>query len=211
MKLTGIQRAAAAALLGLACGPVLAEISLRLLAPALVTQGHVFSLQLSIDGLGPAGDGLALAAFDFDLLLDPALVSFVEASFGKPGGASGLDAGVGGSLQGLDAGRPDRVNFSEVSLESAEDLLAVQPNGFRLLEVRLLALAPGQWNAQLQGLTLSDAQGGALSATLLDGAVLISAVPEPAQAWLLSLGLAGLVALRRRAQSPSSTRKISRP
>jgi hypothetical protein len=177
------------------------QVTLRLSAPAVVTVGSSFTLALSAEGLGAAGDTLALGAYDLDLLLDAARVSFVSVSFGDSGGHSGLDAGVGGSLTAFDASDPGRLTLREISFEAASALTTAQPASFTLLSIQLTALAPGVWAPQLDAITLSDQDGLALTAWVVGPGVTISAVPEPGSAPLCLVGLIGLagLALARRA------------
>lgn len=181
---------------GMVAGTASAQVTLRINTPAVVTTGSSFTAELSIEGLGPAGDMLALGAYDLDLLIDSSLLSFTSVVFGD-GGRSGLDAGIGGSFTASDSSVPGRLTLREISFESANDLTAAQPASFTLLSVQLTALGPGVWSPRLEAVTLSDQDGVALTATVVATDLTISPVPEPATAILWLAGLTGVALMRR--------------
>jgi hypothetical protein len=192
------RRGLAALALGCCCAATaVAQVTLRLATPAVVTAGSGFTAELSVEGLGPAGDGLALGAYDLDLVLDTDLLSFTAVSFGG-GGHSGLDAGISGSFAAFDDSVPGRITLREISFEAASDLTAAQPGSFVLLSVHLTALGPGTWTPRLEAVVLADHDGLALTPNVAAMDVVIRAVPEPAAAslWLLGLVATGVIARR---------------
>ena len=186
------RRAAAALLFGLLTPQAWAQVTLQVSTPSVVVAGTSFPVLVLVEGLGAAGDTLALGAYDFDVVLNDTLVSFVSIAFGDAAGQSGLDAGVGGSFQSFDASQAGRVTVREISLESEPDLLAAQPAGFALFAAQFNALAPGVWHVNLDSITLSDQSGNALTAMVVNGLVTIVPVPEPAPLGMLLAGLAAV-------------------
>lgn len=165
----------------------LQAMTLRTEGPAVTALGAIFDVAVVADGLGPPPDGLALGSFDFDLVFDPALVSFVSLSFG-----SGLDFGGGSFTSFTPSG--GRISISGISFESAAALVAAQPATFGLVTVSFTGNAEGSWTPSFEFVTVTDQDGNSLVPGLPVAPISIVAVPEPAAGWLFAAGLAGLLA-----------------
>ena len=177
-----------------------ALVSLSPTAPT-VSAGDTFTVDLQVSSLGA---GNAVGAYDIDLGFDPGLLSLTGVFFG-----SGLDVLGLGSLQFSTSG-VGQVNLFELSLDTAGDLIALQPGTFVLATLNFFAVAPGTSAITLSLNALGDAYGDALPASLVAGSVMIAAnasVPEPATYALVALALFVIVGVQRRRKLASS-RKV---
>lgn len=143
-----------------------------------VTSGSMFSIDVLFNA---EGSSAGLGAFDFDVTYDSALLGFTSASFG-----SGLDVMGLGSIQTLTPGA-GTLNFFELSMDSASDLLAYQSQSFKLATLIFTGLSTGDTSFDLSVNALADAAGNT-----------IAAVPEPTSYAMLLAGLGMLALVKRR-------------
>lgn len=183
----------------LAAAPATAATLSLLPAASDATPGSTLLLDVVVAGLGDAA-APSLAAFDFDIGFDPAVLSLDEVSFGGFLGDMALGEALDVSFGEL---APGLVNVAEVSFLAGGTLDALQPDGFVLatLSFTVGALAGGQTTvvefAAVAG--LADGAAMPLPVDATNGAVVTGTViPLPAALWLL---LPALLVLRRRARA----------
>lgn len=162
--------------------------SWRLEAPAVLQQGQTVSLSLQLDqpfAQREAGDALLFYGFKLDF--DPSQLRFK--SFAVSGDWSDDSAFLGAGEFGA-SNFPGVANTGQSTLSLGQlqfELLAPGASTLRLYS------AAGNFNLGL-GYALGETQAIDFSSTLQ-----VSAVPEPAQAWLILAGLLALaLPLRRR-------------
>lgn len=117
--------------------------------------GHAI-LNIVISGLTP-GSAPAIGAFDFELSYDSSLLSASSVSFG-----SGLDLGINLSSQFFDLTTPGVILVSELSFESAADLIASSQGSFTLATLDLIGLSLGTSPVSFTLVDLSDQDGMSL-------------------------------------------------
>jgi hypothetical protein len=132
-----------------------------------------------VDGGAPS-----IGVFDFDLVFDPALLEIVSVQFG-----SGLDVLGLGAIDSVLTGT-GTVNLLQLSLDTVEDLHALQPDEFSLATVTFLTLAAGTSALEVTVNAVGDAFGEPIPITVTNGEIAIVAVPEPASVVLMAGGLA---------------------
>ena len=154
--------------------------------------GAEVEARLVISGLGSLASP-SLGAFELQLVFDPSVLEVREVLFGDPLLGDQLALGFG-SLSGSTVAA-DRVDVYEVSLAPAEDLDGSQVGTFAILRMILQAKRLGTSALVLSNVTLSDAAGDPLSASLEDASITV--VPEPATLLLVSIGAVTLAVSRR--------------
>jgi hypothetical protein len=154
-----------------------------------VTTGGAATVVLNIVGLG-AGTAPSLGVYDLNLTFDPTLLSFANVNWGN-----GLDLFGTGDVRNVNASA-GLVNISELSLDSAADLNALQPANFLLASLQFTGLGTGTSNIALFINALGDANGASLSANIVYGPV--SGVPEPSSGILILAGWGALWCWRYR-------------
>jgi len=153
--------------------------------------GDLVSVNLMIDGLGD-GVPLSLAAFDINVAFDDSALSFAGYNmFDHLGVAStdpfdfladAWDSSFGDLGGGL-------VNLSEVSYLSNFDLWDFQPGSFAIAELLFTVdVVPSNSLISIDGAVLNDVNGDLINVIGVNDAT-ITAVPTPANALLMCLGL----------------------
>ncbi len=157
-----------------------------------VAVGDSVSLDVLFDADGAT---VGVGAFDLSLSFNPSILGFQTASYGTGLNVSGL-----GDLQ-TTTPQTGSVNLYDLSFDSVQDILTLQPGSFRLATVTFNALQSGQSILGISLNSLSDANGNGLAGSLGSASVDVAPVPLPGALWLLGTGLAGLAGLARRLKS----------
>lgn len=151
--------------------------------------GQQVSLEVRLSGLDP---GQGLGAYELFVDFDPTLLAY--RSFAS---SDALGASTGLELQ-ENAGH---LSAFEVSLESIDALIALQPASFGLFTLVFEAIAPGAGLVGFGSASLYDAAGAAISGVTLGAASIrvspASSVPEPGTLALAAM-LVAVAVLRRR-------------
>lgn len=166
-----------------------------------VTQaGSTLTVSIVAAGLSQ-GAAPSLSTYDLDLLFDPDRLAFAGAIFGDPVLSDQLDlTGLGGNLQLVTPAGPGIVNLFESSLDSPEDLDALQADRFILATLSFGVRAAGSSALQLIGHALGDSNGAEIIARF--GNTTVHAVPiGPSLLWMGS-GVAGISGLMWRRNRP---------
>lgn len=154
---------------------------------------------IEIQGLQSGSNGPALGAYDFLLNYNSALLTDPVVTFGDPVLGDELASAYPsltcvGTNCGAATGYP--LEIGEVSLEPAALLESSEPSAFTLATVTFKADASGAVDFSLSDVTLSDANGNALT-------VGSTATPEPRTGILIpaAMALGGLLLRRRWSQA----------
>lgn len=157
--------------------------------------GSVATVEVRISDVAPEPPGSpgGLGDYDFEVVYDPAIITFYKAT----------DAGALGLAVGLDVPflAPGRLNLSAFSLEAPDDLLALQSDSMLLLTLGFKGIALGTSSLLFENITFGDALGTPRTPTSSNGSITVlpAAVPEPGTLVLLAgAGLMVVISLRRR-------------
>lgn len=162
----------------------------------LAGTGDSIALDLIVSGLGNAGPD-SLGAFDISVGFDSSRLALTGYTLGDLLGDVGL-------VEAIDASAGDTggaVNVAEVSLLSAPDLDALQPDSLVVatLQFDVINLGPSIVTqlSVLSGAVLGDAFGSPLNVTGL-GTASVQGVPVPGTLFLMSACLLGWLTVRYR-------------
>lgn len=158
-------------------------------AASSAVPGGGFDVDLLISDLGTS----QLGSFDFVINYDPAVLSFGTYDLGSQLGNLGLGEAFDLSTGATGSGT---LHLGEVSFLAD---LSSQASSFSLATLHFTVSGSGSSALGYGNVTLGDALGNSLDATLTAGSV--AAVPEPETyaMFLAGLGLMGAIARRRRA------------
>jgi hypothetical protein len=149
-----------------------------------VSIGNSVEVSVRISGLGVTSDAhdpaSSLSAFDLDVCFDPTVLSFSMAQFGDPLLGDQLDLFGFGGYSGVTAVTSGVVNIFELSLDSPDDLVALQVDSFILATLSFDALAKGVSALDVSINGLGDSVGNPLMAAVVSGSIQVTkkAVPE---------------------------------
>lgn len=163
--------------------------------PTQVEAFDTVNVAVTISGLGDGG-APSVGVFELEVGFDEARLALGEPLFGDPVLGDQLALQQTSSIE-TGAGTSGQVNLFELSLDTPEDLDALQAPSFTMVTIPFTALANGPANVTLTITTLGDAGGGALTATA--GGTTIQ-VPEsgPTPSGVAAMGALGIFLRRRR-------------
>jgi hypothetical protein len=155
-------------------------------AAQTVGEGSLLQVNLTIAGVNN-GTTPALGAWDVTVSADPSLLTFSSATFGTNLNVLGL-----GDIQSVSSPATGSTELYEISLDSAADLTSHQATNFTLATLYFNTIGTGTSALNIGINSLSDANGSALTASVVPGSVTINPVPLPSSVWLLASALAAL-------------------
>lgn len=171
-------------------------ISLNTDTPQIQVGDNV-SFAVNISGLDGA---VALSSYDLSVNFDPAFLQFDHAIFGDSILGDQLDIAQSGlNFPSVLAG-DGLVSLIEFSLDDSSVLASEQVSDFMLVSLFFTAIAPGVSLLNLNIGSLADAEANALTASITDSLLTISAVPIPGAFWLFISPLALLMRKRDKLQ-----------
>ena len=161
-------------------------VTLSFAPPTITTAGDAVGVDVIVTGAPSAAGGVSF-------FLDYGNLAFVSYTLG-PGGTLG-PAPFDLSLGDL-GGTVDIFGFADLSVATDAALYALQNSGgpFTIVHFDFTGVAPGAFTLGLRLMSLSNFEGTAL---LCGPNNCTTAIPEPATALLVAIGL-GALALRRR-------------
>ncbi|MGB6310776.1 MAG: cohesin domain-containing protein [Steroidobacteraceae bacterium] len=166
MKLLSIVVLTAAAAL-----PLTAAAQVLSIGSETVTAGGTATVDLNISGLSAS---TALGAYDINVGFNPGIVNFTAAAYGDPALGDQLNLEGFGQVTNTTPGT-GTVDVFEVSLDSSSVLLASQAKSFTLATLTFNALTAGVSALDLSLNAVSDQNGNALTPSLLNGSITVSA------------------------------------
>jgi hypothetical protein len=187
-----------------ASGPAHAlSLSLQAAPSAITSIGQTILVDLNVSGVKGSDGGGTLRGFDIVLHFDPSVLSLGSAeditlNLAPFGGSPVVDSSVlGGNSASLTI-------FVSLETVSDTDLRAMQPDAFQLAQLSFTSVSvPLQTTISFDSIVddltgldgFADPSSGARAHSSMN---LVLVVPEPAVATLAVLGIAGLIASRRR-------------
>jgi hypothetical protein len=165
--------------------------------------GDLFNVDVIVSGLSAGETGEIVAAFDLDVLYDPAVLDATSIAFGSALGLTDLDTFASSIFA------PGRLDFANISLLFNDELAALQADSVLLASLTFSAIGIGSSTLTFDtlmppGITLVGSDPfSTLPIDLAGGALLTVrerpiSVPEPGTLALLGLGLLGIAAARKR-------------
>lgn len=159
--------------------------------------GGSVSFAVNISGLDGA---VALSSYDLSVNFDPALLQFNSAIFGDSILGDQLDMAQSGLNVPSALAGDGVVSLIEFSLDDSSVLASEQVSDFTLVSLFFTAIASGVSPLNLNIGSLADAEANALTASITDSLLTISAVPIPGAFWLFISPLALLMRKRSKLQ-----------
>lgn len=156
--------------------------------------GTTLELPLRVSGLSDY-TAPALASYDLRIAFDSTHLSYLGTQFGDPLLGNQLDVfGLGLNSVAAELVMPGTLSLFEISLDSPQDLNALQADTFTLATLQFSLLNPGSSGLSIDILAFGNATGDPLRAVVTP--TTIASVPLPAAAWLMLGGLR--IVLRKR-------------
>lgn len=187
-----------ALLCGLGWAPALgrADTFLFTVTPSapIVQSGHILDVSISVSGLVTQ----ALGSYDVTLAFDPSLLAYVSTNYGDPVLGDQLALNQPSITLPPIAG-PGNVEIAEVSTDTPSDLDTLQLSSFIIAVLHLKAVGQGISPLNLTVHAAGDSIGTPVATSVLNSSV--ETIPEPGVFLLVSFGLAGIFALKRRLHS----------
>ena len=165
----------------------------------IITVGGLSAIDIRIAGLGVA-ESPSVGTYDIDVTFDPTVLSFGAATFGDPALGNQLDLFGLGSISSATPS-VGKLNLFELSLDPAADLNELQAGDFSLATIQFSGISPGTSTLGITIISLGDANGSPLIASVFSSSVVVTVIPAPATYVQLFSGLAMLTAVTRKRNS----------
>lgn len=163
---------------------------------------NLLDLPLVVSGLSEHTTP-ALSSYDLAIDFDGNRLVFAGASFGDPILGNQLDLfNLGLNPGAAEITANGALNLYQLSLDSSQDLNALQADSFTLATLHFTVLQAGNSQMAINVLAFGDSDGNPLSPSV--SAATIATVPLPATAWLMLGGLG--ILLRRQTKGMVSCR-----
>ncbi|MBU0602010.1 MAG: cohesin domain-containing protein [Gammaproteobacteria bacterium] len=173
----------------LAAGSVQAQSLSVVPSSPVVAPGDTFSIDIVVTDLGDTAAS-TLGTYDLSVAFDPSLVKVFGITFGN-----GLDVFDLGSLFTVSSGF-GTISLYELSFDSIDDLVALQPDAFTLATLTFKAISLGTTPFDVSVTAFGDAFGDSLPVTLTGSSVAVVPEPQTLALMLAGLGLIGFAARR---------------
>ncbi len=178
------------ALLGLSAlaAPALADPTVSVASVSPVTLGSGVDVQLLVSGVSD------LYAYQLSFSFDPTLLQVGSVT-------EGAFLGTGGTTTWFEGATDNTAGTVSFIINSLNGLIPGVNGGGVLATIHFDSVAIGTSNISFSDTTLLDSALNTIAAQSVAGSITVSAVPEPSSYLLMGLGVAGLLAWRRRQQA----------